>query len=682
MKHHYANPLKPCGLFILVLLAVVAIQAQDSQLPDLVKRVKPSVVVVTTYDAKGKPLASGSGFCPSPGIVATNHHVIDGASRIVVTLADGKVHTVRRVLALDEDDDVAILQVELRAADLLPISLTNVLPEEGERIFVISSPRGLRGTISDGIVSSVRTFRNGRSLLQMTAAISPGSSGGPVINLRGQVVGMAVGAREDGQSLNFVVPSASIDRFLRVALDRTIRSDFSGSSSTTLNTPSVNAPGAVGVGVPAPPPPVSIRERTAAESNRLIVEGQRFIKSKTQDDRFGGTVSNSDLEAAIQIFKAATTADPKSYKAWLELGRTQFRRYDKDDAVSAGWQEEAGISLGRAVELAPSEPETYYELSRVLAWMKKSEQALALCRELIGRLPRSAAGYVCAGRVYHHTEYYGRKAERISWFTQAAQREPNNAEILSELAASYESSKRHSEAITTYRRALKADSSRVDVYESLADILKDLGNHTEAISVARQLIALKPEIDNGYRLAAGVYVSRKKYTEAIKASKKAISISPDNPTNHLFIAQAYEGAGRYGEAAAAYIEEIRLGKDDFFVTYRYQWLGDFYVRAKHYDLAIAAFNESIRRDPERPDCYAELGNIYFNQDKYEKAAGFYRKAIALAKDSSKRFAYANYNLALIYLRSEDRASAFEEYKKLKELDRYWADELLNIIYPK
>lgn len=203
------NPAKKLGLIVFIACCSNVTTAQEI-LPELVRRVKPSVVVINVLDEQSKPFAMGSGFCIAPGFIVTNYHVIQKSSRFKVKLANGDTHDVQRIAATDELNDLAILETGLPASKLLPLPLSPSLPQEGERVFVISNPRGLQGTISDGIVSSIRRFASGRLLVQMTAAISPGSSGGAVINLRGQVIGVAVGGLENGQSLNFMIPAINI----------------------------------------------------------------------------------------------------------------------------------------------------------------------------------------------------------------------------------------------------------------------------------------------------------------------------------------------------------------------------------------------------------------------------------------------------------------------------------------
>ena len=127
-------------------------------LPDLIRRVKPSVVSILTYDAKDEPLISGTGFFVRPGEVVTNVHVIKGAQRVEIHTLDekGRTYPVAGALAIDEEADLALLSVNLPEEKSRPLPLSTALPEEGEPIFLIGNPLRLEGSISNGIVSAIR----------------------------------------------------------------------------------------------------------------------------------------------------------------------------------------------------------------------------------------------------------------------------------------------------------------------------------------------------------------------------------------------------------------------------------------------------------------------------------------------------------------------------------------------
>lgn len=172
-----------------------------------------SSVFIQINDKYGKPMALGSGFVIAPSVIATNLHVIQGGASARINLVGSKASFVSSTaLALDTVNDLALIEV---AGLLAPsLELSDAIPEVGERVFAVGNPKGLEGTLSDGLVSALRNFGT-RKLIQITAPISPGSSGGPVLNDSGKVIGVSVGTLEDGQNLNFAIPSQILASLLK-----------------------------------------------------------------------------------------------------------------------------------------------------------------------------------------------------------------------------------------------------------------------------------------------------------------------------------------------------------------------------------------------------------------------------------------------------------------------------------
>jgi len=194
-------------------LPSTATQKEESteNLPSLIKRIESSTVIVFTYNEKGDFLKLGSGFFINQnGDVITNYHVIEGSSYAEVKTSDGKIYPITYIVAENEQSDIIRLSVDIPSRYIYPLSLNTTIPEVGERIIVYGSPLGLEKTVSDGIVSAVREIFDYGKIIQITAPISPGSSGSPVLNMKGEVIGIATFQMVEGQNLNFAIPSEKI----------------------------------------------------------------------------------------------------------------------------------------------------------------------------------------------------------------------------------------------------------------------------------------------------------------------------------------------------------------------------------------------------------------------------------------------------------------------------------------
>jgi S1-C subfamily serine protease len=181
---------------------------------DIALRSFASVVLVTIEDSRARPIAVGSGFVARKGVVATSLHVLrGGASGTVRLIGDHESAKIAGVLASDPTSDLALLSVPALEAAPLPLSETDATAI-GDKVFVVGNPQDLEGTFSEGIVSGKRLLDE-RRLLQITAPISGGSSGGPVLDGQARVVGVATSSLRSGQNLNFAIPSDYVTALLR-----------------------------------------------------------------------------------------------------------------------------------------------------------------------------------------------------------------------------------------------------------------------------------------------------------------------------------------------------------------------------------------------------------------------------------------------------------------------------------
>jgi len=211
MKRNIFILLIVAGILIVFSTLIFASGTIDKSLPSLIKRIKPSTVIIFAYDDKGDFLQLGSGFFISQnGDVITNYHVLQGASSAEIKTADEKTYPITYIVAGDEQNDIIRLSVNIPSQYVYPLSLSKTIPEVGERIIVYGSPLGLGNTVSDGIVSAIRDIPDYGRIIQITAPISPGSSGSPVLNMKGEVIGIATFQMIKGQNLNFAIPSERI----------------------------------------------------------------------------------------------------------------------------------------------------------------------------------------------------------------------------------------------------------------------------------------------------------------------------------------------------------------------------------------------------------------------------------------------------------------------------------------
>src|SRR2546428_96584 len=331
-------------LLLLSLLITESASAQIS-LPELVRRAKPSVVAVATYDAKGEPLATGSGFFLRPGQVLTNLHVVRGAFRAEIRSLDGKgrVFPVGGMLSVDDEGDLALLSVNIPAERARPLEISTVLPEDGEKIFVIGNPLRLEGSVSDGIVSAVREVPNLGKIIQITAPVSHGNSGSPLFNLKGQVIGVVTIRVINGENINLAIESARIAKL-------------------------------------QPKKFVMLAELAAKTRGTDTAESVADSLYRSGLD----SMWLGNYEGALGYFENAVNKNPKRAEAWIQVGYCKTKQGKPDDAIRAYQQ---------ALQLRPDSAEVYNKLGDAHFYAGRFSEALESYKQAARLQPKSPEAY-------------------------------------------------------------------------------------------------------------------------------------------------------------------------------------------------------------------------------------------------------------------------------------------------
>lgn len=246
----------------------------------IARQVLPSVVLITMEGG-----CFGSGFFVARDLIATNRHVLDCGGRGTVSVA-GQRRSFPIISAwTDPQHDLALVRVA--GAQVRPLSLSvRGWPAVGDDVYVAGNPEGLEGTFSRGIISGLR---RSEGLIQFDAPVSPGSSGGPVVDGRGQVVGVTMAFVRQGQNLNFAVPS----QYLRALIERTRRG-----APDSLDVSGTRRKPTAATAIPTNPINPALR---AWESNP---DWGRYVSPV-----IGDTVVRDDLKALIDSGLGVNTRD-------------------------------------------------------------------------------------------------------------------------------------------------------------------------------------------------------------------------------------------------------------------------------------------------------------------------------------------------------------------------------------
>ncbi|MCY7376442.1 MAG: tetratricopeptide repeat protein [Pyrinomonadaceae bacterium] len=436
-------------LLLIFALASATVAAQDF-LPELVRRIKPSAVAIETFDAKGATISRGSGFFIAGDKIITNRHVIEKSSRVEIHLIDGKRFPAKGVLAIDGEGDLALLQVDVPPNSVAALPLVQTAPQEGESVVVIGNPFGLEGSVSNGIVSAVREIPGYGKIIQITAPISSGSSGSPVVNMRGQVIGVATLQAAEGQSINFAVPSARI-LALKIGNLQTFAS---------LNTE-------------------NLKNKRAAAQN-LYSQGL-------------GILSRDDFGKAVAYFEKAVEIDPNYAESWYQAGFCYGMLGRHADALKASRQ---------AAKLRPEWAETFVNIgasSFALGQYKDAADAYRQATKLDA--DNGDAQYALGlslGKL-------GRTDEELLAYKRAVVIKPDLVNAWEQLGAGYFKQKRYAESVAAFEQ-LKIYKPDAKTYNYLGENYFELGKIQESVDAFNNAVSYNPDSERARYNLGKAYV--------------------------------------------------------------------------------------------------------------------------------------------------------------------------------
>jgi len=178
-----------------------------------IDQVKRGVVSIATFDCDGKPLLLGGGFFVQSNRLVTSIHVLKGASRATIRTFDGQSYSIEGIVALNEDNDLALLQTNL-APNVSPLSLARSVESEGEQVTLISALEDTSWKVSSGVTDNLWYIQGAGEYLRITAEIRHGNSGSPIVNDKGEVVAIAALHIEGNDELSFAVPGELLKSLL------------------------------------------------------------------------------------------------------------------------------------------------------------------------------------------------------------------------------------------------------------------------------------------------------------------------------------------------------------------------------------------------------------------------------------------------------------------------------------
>lgn len=362
-------------LYILMLLLPAICFAQAD---NIIKENSKAVVTVMAFDKNNEPVMQGSGFVVrADGAIVTNYHVISNATNIKVNV-NGTVLDVEGLILGDKENDLAILKAKAKQLQTVKIA-DSEKATVGEKVYVISSPEGTESTISDGKLSGIKEISSGRKVLQISVPVSPGSSGSPVFNKDGKVIGVATFLLE-AQNVNFAMPvnliKDKIGNKKVLLLKESGIEDYKKTAQYWTN--------------------LGNAYYNSGKYKEAIQSYEKAIRINPDDaeayTNSGCAYAGLDMhEKAIESFKEAVRINPDSADAHYGLG-VSYR--------ALGMLEDAIESYELAIRNNPDSADAYYHLGDSYVDSGMYKKAIESYKQAIRLKPDFAEVHYCLGFVY------------------------------------------------------------------------------------------------------------------------------------------------------------------------------------------------------------------------------------------------------------------------------------------
>ena len=374
----------------------------------------------------------------------TNYHVLEGQYRAEVRTAEGNTYPIKLIVADNKAVDLVKVLVDIPRSRVKWVKTAAGLPSIAEQVLVVGSPMGLEQTVSEGIVSSIREIPSVGEFFQMSAPISPGSSGSPVINQKGQVIGVATFQMVRGQNLNFAVSVKAVKNL------KPVKAGMSMALWTFEN--SRQQPGL---------------------AEKLCRQGYSFS-------------INGEDQKALEFFKKAIEKDPQNTMAWNGLGYCHVGLNNPEAAIRAYQQ---------AIKANPADDTLYLILGDYYVKLGQHQEAVKAYQQVVGLKPDSEEAYFKLGVVYSQL---GRLDEGKRAFETVIRLNPDAAPAHFNVGIAYAQLGRYKAALKANREVLRIDSEFAPAYNNIGMVHKVLGNADLEIEAYKRAIRIDPDFASAH----------------------------------------------------------------------------------------------------------------------------------------------------------------------------------------
>ncbi len=594
-------------VFLAVFLAAaISLHSQTQESADLFDKYKEGVIALFAYGDNKELIAKGVGFGLAQDVVVTSYHLVSRANEVEGVTFKGKKMRLDGIIAVDREFDIALLKLKGKI-DAIPLGQSAGL-ESGARLFGLGANESGEITIAEGTVMAVRPLSPGQSVILSTMSVPEGFSGGPYLDLNGQVVSLIVVLERSRVGIpvdawKSLSPAGRVTAFK----DWTKEDYFAGFEGAylsgrifSLSDENTNAQKYLEKAVQLKP--------DATEAQALLAEV--YAKQRNYD-------------AAVGAYQKVVGLDPNRISAHLGLGDIYFRMQRWSEAAAA---------LERALALDSSRMEALFQLGSAYEEMRDFAKAADAYDRFLKLQPENAwMGYLRLGACRMELQQY---PQAVVALQEAQKAQPRDLKVNYSLAQAYKMAQQYDQAEAVLQGL--AQLNPVDASTYYSDIVKmydEAGQNDKAIGAARKVIELNPDSEMAVYNLAIMFQKLERYEEAIEAFRQALAIKPDYDVAYYNIGSCYLNLKMYKESIEAFRNYVALVPDN---ADAWLQIGVCYMQIKDFESALDPLKKCVDLRPDYGVALFNLAVVYLNLKDNYSARDVYRTLSTVDPDLAER----------------------------------------------
>ncbi len=593
--------IRKTSLFVAVALvlgaASGAVLAQTEDATKILEQASGGVVALIGYGADKTGTPHGTALALAPDILATSYHTISQAYDVEALTAKQKKIKLDGIVGIDKAHDLALLKLKSKIQPLNASAAGSAALAPGARLFVLGANESGQIVVSEGTLRRLVDIGPGEKVMEVGLTTSPQFSGGPILDISGQVVGLLLVM----DRVKVGVPVEVLQKIVRNPKAADFKSWTREDYFSLFEGASFAGRSAAALGEDMA---ARMHLDKAVKLNPQFTEGYALLAGVFDRQR--------DYQAAVDAYTKVTTLDPSRANAFYGLGSV-LKRTTKYAEAAAAYE--------KAIALNIDNKEIFFELGdtyeAVQNWAKAAEayeRYLALKPEVTWN------GYLRLGICRTNLKQYDAAVVAL---LEARKAQPRDLKVNKTLADTYEKAAQFDKAEEVYNSLAVIDPANAAIYYRQTMTMYDTaGKADKAVVPAKKIVDLDPKNDTNIYYLGLMYFKQQRYDEAVATFQQAVALKPDLSNAWFQIGSAYFQQKKYKEAAAAYKKYADLMPDD---ANGWLSLGVSFMYLKNFEGALEPMKRCVDLKPDNAAAQFNLGIVYINLKDFLSARDVYAK---------------------------------------------------------